>query len=110
MRTFCTAALILVVSGAASFAQAPKPPNQWTLGIPGFKEPKPVPVPSPPSPKLVIFGQLNQATCSVPLIKAQIQVDIDPHMTVPAEDPKDRMPKVTLPAPPCDTTGVRSRP
>ena len=52
--------------------------------------------------QLNAWVQLNDPLCSVPLARAEIKVNDSIAMTVPDEQGKDGMPKVTLPAPPCD--------
>ena len=82
----------LVLCAASSvFAQDPKP------------APAPQPKPLTTAPQVVVSGAIVQPHCSVPLMEADIKGDISAPMTAPqVGKERDNIPKITLPAPPCN--------
>lgn len=100
MRTLCILAFVL--AAVTSAQEAPKRFGGKSIATPGFGDSQPAVAPVKPAregPQLTIWAQVRETRCAVPLVKAELKVE---GMTVPSDSGKDTLPKVALPAPPCD--------
>ena len=103
MRTVST--LLILLAAVVSAQEGPKllGPKQSiiTPGIASGSHAVPAQQPKTGA-QLSAWVQINAPLCSVPLVRAEIKINDRNAIPVPDGQGRDGMPKVTLPAPPCD--------